>query len=232
MSHKPLMSEDEKNRRIEWQNRTYEKHLKCKQRYSVDFDGIEIVVLPTVFAPEPWELNILAKTVLKEVKETDKVLDMGTGTGIQAICAASKSGDVTAVDVNPDAVECTKINAKLNKLSSRVKVVQSDLFENVSGKFDLILFDPPFRWTKPRDMWERSCADENYSTLKQFFAEVKQHLNPGGRVVMHFGTSGDIAFFRRLIRKNGFKRKQILKKSGNGWIYFTYRLVVSSKNCV
>lgn len=228
MSHKPLMSEGEKNRRIAWQNRTYEKHLNCKKRYSVDFDGIEIVVLPNVFAPEPWDLNILAKTVLKEVKETDKVLDMGTGTGIQAICAATKSADVTAVDVNPDAVECAKINVKLNNLSSRVKVRQSDLFENVTGKFDLIIFDPPFRWTKPRDMWERSCADENYSALKQFFAEVKNYMNKGGRLVMHFGTSGDITFFRKLIRKNGFKRRQLLKKSGCGWIYFTYRLVSSN----
>lgn len=190
----------------------------------MEYHGKKIVVLPNVFAPEPWNRNLLAKTVLREVKETDKVLDLGTGTGVQAVFAASKSVDVTAVDVNPDAVKCATLNVELNGLSSRVKVHQSDLFENVQGKFDLIVFDPPFRWTKPRDMWERSCADEGYATLKKFFAEAKNYLNVGGRLLMHFGTSGDIAFFKHLIRINGFKRKQILKNSACGWTYFSYRL--------
>jgi release factor glutamine methyltransferase len=47
---------------------------------------------------------MLAQTVLKEVRETDRVLDMGTRSGIQAILAASKSANVVAVDVNPFAV--------------------------------------------------------------------------------------------------------------------------------
>jgi len=59
--------------------------------------------------------NILAETVLGEVKPGDKVLDMGTGSGIQAIFAASKSTNVTAVDINPLAVQCAKLNVKLNK---------------------------------------------------------------------------------------------------------------------
>ena len=135
----------------------------------MDFLGRKIVVPQNVFSPVPWEHNLLAKTVLREVKETDSVLDMGTGSGVQAILAASKSSNVTAVDVNPFAAECAKANAKLNKLSSRITVKESDLFENVKGKFDLIVFDPPFRWFEPRDMWERSSADKEYCTLKLFF---------------------------------------------------------------
>ena len=194
MVHKPLMSETEAKRRIDWQNKAYREHLKSNNCITIDFYGRKIVVLPNVFAPEPWDYNLLAKTVLKEVTETDKVLDMGTGTGIQAILAGSKSTDVTAVDVNPFAVKCAKMNIKLNKLSSRVKVSESDLFENVKGKFDVIIFDPPFRWSKPRDIWERSCADEDYTTMSTFFTQVKNHLNPRGRLLIHFGTSGDISY--------------------------------------
>lgn len=170
------------------------------------------------------DYNLLSKTVLKEVKKADKVLDMGTGTGIQAILAASKSVDGIAVDVNPFAVKCAKLNVEKNNLSSSVNVFESDLFENVTGKFDVIIFDPPFRWSKPRDIWERSSADENYTTMNTFFSEVKNYLNSKGRILIHFGTSGDISYLKQVIRKNGFKRKQLLKNNKLGWPYFTYRL--------
>jgi release factor glutamine methyltransferase len=166
----------------------------------------------------------LARAVLREVRETDRVLDMGTGSGVQAILAASKSSNVIAVDVNPFAVECAKANVNLNKLSSRITVKESDLFENVKGKFDLIIFDPPFRWFEPRDIWERSCADKEYRTLGLFFENAEKYLNDKGRILMVFGTSGDIVYFKHLIRKYGFRRRQIFKESRVGWTYFTYRL--------
>jgi len=180
-----------------------------------------------VFAPVPWDYNLLAKSVLKDVKETDKVLDMGTGSGVQAILAASRSTDVTAVDVNPFAVKLAEKNVKLNKLGSRVKVFESDLFVNIQGKFDLIIFDPPFRWSEPRDAWEKSSADKDYESMKLFFGQAKEYLNARGRILIHFGTSGDIAYLKYLIRKHGFRRKQLLKNSRAGWIYFTYKLTLT-----
>jgi release factor glutamine methyltransferase len=199
-------------------------HLKCKEPVSMNFLGKTIEIPPNVFSPVPWEHNLLAKAVLREVRETDRVLDMGTGSGVQAILAASKSSNITAVDVNPFAVECAKANVNLNKLSSRITVKESDLFENVKGKFDLIIFDPPFRWFEPRDIWERSCADKEYRTLGLFFENAEKYLNDKGRILMVFGTSGDIVYFKHLIRKYGFRRRQIFKESRVGWTYFTYRL--------
>lgn len=177
MRYEPMMSEAEAKRRLDWQNGVYKEHLKDRKRISIDIAGKRFVVSPNVFASVSWDYNLLAKTVLMEVKETDKVLDMGTGCGVQAILAASKSPDVIAVDVNPFAVRCARHNVKLNKLSSRVKVRESDLFEHARGRFDLIIFDPPFRWSKPRDIWERSSADEGYETVKGFFEEAPEHLN-------------------------------------------------------
>jgi len=224
MTHKPLMSEDEARKRLDWQNGVYEMHLKCKEPFSMNFLDKTIEIPPSVFSPVPWEHNLLARAVLREVRETDRVLDMGTGSGVQAILAASKSSNVIAVDVNPFAVECAKANVNLNKLSSRITVKESDLFENVKGKFDLIIFDPPFRWFEPRDIWERSCADKEYRTLGLFFENAEKYLNDKGRILMVFGTSGDIVYFKHLIRKYGFRRRQIFKESRVGWTYFTYRL--------
>ncbi len=224
MAYKPMMSRAEAKRRLAWQERIYTENLKRTGRILIDFNGGPLVILRGVFEPVPWDKNLLAHTVLREVTASDKVLDMGTGSGVQAILAASRSPRVTAADVNPCAVRCAKINVTLNRMFHRVKVVESDLFRNVKGRYDVIIFDPPYRWSKPRSMWERSTADENYGTLQTFLREARQYLKMKGRIVVTFGTSGDIAYFKHLVRKNGFRRTQILKSSNGGWTYFTYRL--------
>jgi release factor glutamine methyltransferase len=223
--HVPMMSHAEALRRIAWQDKVYKEHLRCPTQLSLDFLGRKLVVHRNVFAPVSREFNLMSTTVLKEVKERDAVLDMGTGSGIQAILAASKAKRVLAVDVNPDAVRCARRNVALNGLTRRVKVLRSNVFEKVRGRFDLILFDPPFRWTAPRDLWEICSADEGYETLRTFLREGKRHLTKNGRIIVSFGTSGDIAYLKHLIRQNGFRREQLLKKHHKqGWIYFTFRL--------
>jgi release factor glutamine methyltransferase len=177
-----------------------------------------------VYFPDPWEHNLIAKTVLEETRAADRVLDVGTGSGILAILAASKSVYVTAVDINPFAVKCARSNIELNNLSSRIRVIKSDLFKNVKEKFDLIIFNPPFRWFEPRDAWEKSVADKDYSTLKRFFQEARYYLKSDGRILVGFGTLGDIAYFKYLIQHYGYRRKQMMKESRAGWMYYTYLL--------
>jgi release factor glutamine methyltransferase len=223
--HTPMMSAAKARKRIAWQNKVYKEHFGRKRQRALVFLERKIVVYRNVFAPVPYEFNLLAKTVLREVKDTDSVLDMGTGSGIEAILAASKSKRVLAVDVNPDAVRCATRNVGMNGLTARIKVMQSDLYERVKGRFSLIMFDPPFRWTAPRDSWERSTADEGYATLQGFLRESRTRLTKNGRIILGFGTSGDIAYLKHLVRANGFRRKQLLKnRQKNGWTYFTFRL--------
>jgi release factor glutamine methyltransferase len=52
---------------------------------------------------------------------------------------------VVTVDLNPSAVEAAKANAARNGVADRVVVRRSGVFESVDGRFDLIVFDPPFR---------------------------------------------------------------------------------------
>ena len=220
-----MMSEEEVKKRETHQDRVYKENKK-QQEHLLEFHGRKILVTKNVFAFAHWESNLLAQTVLNEVRAEDKVLDMGTGSGVQAIMAASRSRDITAVDINPEAVECAKENVERNNLASKIKVFESDLFENVKGKFDLIIFDPPFRWTKPRDMLERATADEGYKTLTLFFEQVSNFLNENGRILMHFGTSADLDYFRYLAKKNNLKMKRVLKERNEdvGYEYFTFRL--------
>ncbi|MCB1021544.1 MAG: methyltransferase [Acidobacteria bacterium] len=220
-----MMSVAEAERRIAWQEKVYQDHLNRSTEVQIEFLGRPLVVAADVFQPAPPEFNLLAAAVLQHVRETDVVLDMGTGSGVQAILAASRAQRVLAVDANPEAVRCAARNVELNGLTERIEIRQSDLFENVEGRFDVILFDPPFRWTKPRDRWEQSTADEGYRSLRIFLQECRGHLTEGGRVLLFFGTSGDLAYVQRLVRENGFRRRQLMKaRHPAGWEYFTYRL--------
>lgn len=156
------------------------------------------------------------------------VLDMGTGCGVNAILAASKSSDVVAVDLNSIAVECARNNAIRNGVESRIDVFESDVFSKVRGAIDLIIFDPPFRWFRPRDVLEASIADENYRALTTFFTEAGERLKRGGRILLFFGTTGDVGYLDALVDRFGFERGVVatrgLVKDGLEVEYFVYRL--------
>ncbi|EQD63805.1 methyltransferase small, partial [mine drainage metagenome] len=168
------------------------------------------------------------------LRETDRVLDMGTGSGVNGIIATSKSRQVVAVDVNPIAVECAKQNAERNCVGERVEVRESDLFQNVSGRFDLILFDPPFRWFHPRDFYERATADENYETLTSFFQEVHSYLTESGRILLSFGTTGDIDYLHELVARAGLQTEEMRRvegeKDGLAVAYIVYRFTMPSRH--
>lgn len=76
---------------------------------------------------------------------------------------------------------------------------------------------------KPRDIRERAVAGENFQTLTKFFSEVRDYLNPGGRVLVFYGDSGDMNYFNKLMRNSGLQyeliAKRYISKEGRKWGY-------------
>src|SRR5690349_14817242 len=191
------MMSPERARRLRRWHLTSDRELRAGLPRRMFYLGLELRIPKDVFSP--GGLGNFHPTVRDEVKPTDRVLDMGTGSGIVAILAAARSSDVVAVDINPKAVEAARANAVLNGVADRITFEVSDVFAAVEGDFDLIVFDPPFRWFKARDLLELSHTDENYQALSRFMRQVRQRLRPGGRVLLNFGTSGDIDYLYHLI---------------------------------
>ncbi len=90
-----------------------------------------------VYEPEDDSYLMLS---IPEVR--GKILDVGCGTGIVGIHYLEKGNEVTFIDIDPKAVECTKKNLEFNKLSG--DVIVSDLLSSIKGEFDFCLFNPPY----------------------------------------------------------------------------------------
>lgn len=141
-------------------------------------------MVPPQVQPITGMSHLLGEAVLEEVRESDRVLDMGTGSGVNAILAASKAAEVVAVDINPVAVEAARNNAAYNGVADRIAIRRSNVFSNVDGEFDLIIFDPLFRWFAPRDLLEAATTDENYRAMTTFFREARRYLALNGRMLI------------------------------------------------
>lgn len=231
MTYRPTVSAEEAARMQAWHDEHYEYLKKVSEDGEVfEYLGLTLVVPPHVQVIETTS-DVLGRVVLDEVKPDERVLDMGTGSGVNAILAATRGADVVALDLNPHAVEAAKANAVRNQVADRIDVRRSDLFAEADGRFDLVIFDPPFRWMKPRDWAEASITDEDYQTLTAFFATVREHLTENGRILVFFGTTADIGYLEQLIESNGLAFRIVsrreLDKDGHPVEYRTYRIEVA-----
>jgi release factor glutamine methyltransferase len=166
--------------------------------------GLQILVLPQVFNPKLfWTGEFLAQTLNDRfVPPGADVLDLGTGTGIGALAAARWAGRVVAVDINPAAQRCARINVLLHELENRVEVRGGDLFDPVEGeRFDVILFNPPYYPGLPRDPLDQAfrAADVPH----RFARGLAAHLRPGGYALVLLSSAGDATDFLGKLRAAG-----------------------------
>jgi release factor glutamine methyltransferase len=220
------MNAERVDRLRRWHEQT-SADLHHRDSGDVEYLGLRLHVPATVFPPARMS-ELLGRAVLDETCVDDRVLDMGTGCGVNAILAARIAYDVVAVDVNPDAVESARLNCERHGVSDRVDCRVGDLFDPVDGRFDLVIFDPPFRWFAPQDQLEVAFADEDYRTLTSFFEQVGDRLRHHGRVLVFFGTTGDLAYLMELIAAGGMQAEQcsssMLRRGGQDEEYVAFRL--------
>jgi len=146
--------------------------------------GLRIEVCKNVYDPRE-DSYMLAEAV--ERFAFGKVLDLGTGTGIQGITAAKKGCPVVFADISEAAIRCARKNAYLNSVKSELEFVQSEMFSKISGTFDTIIFNPPY--LPEEEAVDRYSSLENTNLfggadgrrlIDRFLLEYNKFLNANG----------------------------------------------------
>lgn len=131
---------------------------------------------------EPAEDTELILEYLEELDlEGKKLLEIGTGSGAIAVKAAELGAKVTATDINPEALEHAKERAE----DLEIEFVESDLFENVEGEFDFIVFNPPYLPGEEdigdEEIWRG--GEKGVEITRDFLDAAGEHLEQGGAII-------------------------------------------------
>lgn len=182
------------------------------------FRDLELAVDERVLIPRP-ETEELVDLVLKENSKADlRVLDIGTGSGAIAISLKSARPDwqVTASDISQGALQLAEENSKLNQVS--LDFVESDVFGQITGTFDVIISNPPYIAYGDKDEVGMNVlasephlalfADEDgFAVYRQIIEGAGEHLSENGKLYFEIGyKQGD--GLRALLSKH-FPQKRV-----------------------
>ena len=157
---------------------------------------------------------LLSEVLEKEIKKLSnqklsiKILDMGSGSGIQAktaIDAGANPKSITLGDINSEAIK------HLKKTFTKSKIIHSNLFEKIKGKFDLIIFNPPYL---PEDKFDKekdtTGGKKGNEIIIKFLKQAKSHLakDKDGKILLLTSSLTPKINFKKF----GYDSKLLVKK--------------------
>lgn len=185
-----------------------------------EFMGLKFKVNSNVLIPRQ-DTETLVEEALKAVKPGMRVLDLCTGSGCIIVGILHNVPDVTgmAVDISKQALNVAKENARQNDVP--VLFERSDLFDNVTGTYDVIVSNPPYIPTdviaglmpEVRDFEPTEALDGKEDGLyfyRRIAAESAAYLNPGGRIFLEIGYDQGEAV-SALLKEAGFLEVAVVR---------------------
>ncbi|MHA1796890.1 MAG: HemK2/MTQ2 family protein methyltransferase [Candidatus Helarchaeota archaeon] len=150
------------------------------------------------------------------INKGEHVLELGTGTGLISIFAAQNTDRIVATDISLIALRCALKNFKLNGVSSKIELRQGDLFEPIhpNEKFDLILFNPPYLPSDPREKNDTltrswSSGKDGRIIIDRFLQEFPNYLRSPGRVLLIQSSLSNPNKTIEIIKEKKMKIKKI-----------------------
>ena len=175
--------------------------------------------------PRP-ETELLVEKVLNLSKdyENPKVLDIGTGTGCIPISLVLENSKITAesVDISANAIEIAQKNALFHNVYNKVKFIKSDLFENVSDEYNIIVSNPPYIPLNDKDTLQIEFRDfdpplalftsdeDGIEFYEKIIEDAKNHLLINGYLIFELGINQS-QLVKNLFEENGYSDIEIIK---------------------
>jgi len=156
----------------------------------------DFYVFPGVVMPSIQSIYLLEHT---EINAGDTVLDIGTGSGIQAIFAAEKASKIVATDISATSAANAQYNINFHNMTDKVDVRVGDLLApvNENEMFDVVIFNIDYPFDKKTEwLW---------TLHERFFAGIGKHLKPGGRIFYQAGFIRNIPKIQQMVEDNNFQ---------------------------
>ncbi len=176
------------------------------------YKHLKVLIHPEVFSPK---FTISTKILLEyleplNLKKTS-FLELGCGSGIISLLAASKGAIVTASDINTIALKALKEASKNNNVS--INTVYSDLFEKFHQKrFDYIIINPPYYPRDPQNDKEQAWfCGTNFEYFQKLFHQLPNHIHQNN-VFMILSQDCDIIHIKKIAAKRGLTLDCIFEK--------------------
>ncbi len=199
---------------------------------NVRVNGVELTVGRGVFDPSLHFTSAFFADYIKKSAglATDAaVLDIGTGTGVLAIAAAlSGCKHVVAVDLNPAALECARINVRKNGLADKVDVQEGEFVPRQTVTlFDHVICNPPyFRGTAKNDAQRAYLAGADLEWFDDFIHHIEPCLVPHGRVLLVLSDAADLAAIMGRFSASGWSYQVVAHRDIFIEIMYVIELVV------
>jgi len=155
------------------------------------------------------EDSVFLSEYLKE-KKCNRMLDMGTGTGILAQ-SVGNANEIYCVDINPNAIEFAKKTLGENK---KIKFIVSDLFEKISEneKFDLIVFNTPYLDEEEPHDYAWTYMQNGEDIIKKFILQAVKHLEKKGEIIILISDRG-YEEYEQFCKENKINWEKVRKKT-------------------
>jgi release factor glutamine methyltransferase len=196
---------------------SYHLILTRKRSTTTRVAGLKLNVPPTVFHPKIFLTSAFFARFLQSLDLSGKaVVEVGCGSGILSLSAAKAGArSVTALDINPAAVEAANSNAIANGLP-QVEALHSDLFSGLpaADRFDVIICSPPSFSGEPRDDADRAWhAGPGYRDIHGLFSQAAERLKPDGKMYLLISSDTNRGLVDYLVDAAGFICKEIASRS-------------------
>jgi release factor glutamine methyltransferase len=183
-----------------------------------EFFGHEFFVEPGVLIPRP-ETEFLVEAAIDVLCERayPRFFEIGVGSGCISVSLLKAASDATAVavDVSQQAIRVAGANAARHLVSSRLELRKADLFAGLSGKFDVIVSNPPYvpageLYTLQPEVAEFEphlslfAGDDGLDIVRRIVIEAQHFLHPGGVLLMEIGFGQSYAV-RKLMEDAGWQ---------------------------
>lgn len=189
-----------------------------------EFMKLDFYVDENVLIPQP-DTEILVEKAIEEAKKIENVeiLDMCTGSGCIGISIAKniENAKVTLVDISENVIEIAKKNALRNKVESQLAFIQSNMFEKVEKKFDIIVSNPPYIKTDVIPKLDKQVQNEPHIALdggkdglkfyKIIIEEAKKYLKENGKLILEIGYDQKEEVENLIKQSRQYKKIEVIK---------------------